>query len=356
MSTETARDSTLSTLMEKDPMLRTMPNVALSLHLVLEKNSPASFWEPYINVLPNKYNTVLYFTLEDFGELKGSPAFEDALKQFKYVARQYAYFYRKFQATILKDYFTFDDYRWAVSTVMTRQNQVPVADLSKTTNTLVPFWDFSNHQSRPDSELSTDYSEEANSTVCMAERDFKKDEEFTIFYGVRSNADFLVHNGFVMREKNYNDAYVLKLGISKNDPQAAAKFQLLDSLSIPGRTGGAYFQLTAKEIPFDNILLAFVRVLCLKDDIEQYSSTAEADEKVRDLLNDATDPELDKRAFKYIETRCTLLLRSYPTTKEHDLELLKEENRNQNKINCVLLRSQEKSILSHVIQYCQSKL
>ena len=43
---------------------------------------------------------------------------------YRYVARQYAYFYRKFQSTMLKDYFTFDDYRWAVSTVMTRQNQV----------------------------------------------------------------------------------------------------------------------------------------------------------------------------------------------------------------------------------------
>ena len=59
-----------------------------------------------------------------FQELRGSPALEDALKQFKYVSRQYAYFYRKFQSMILRDYFTFDEYKWAVSTVMTRQNQV----------------------------------------------------------------------------------------------------------------------------------------------------------------------------------------------------------------------------------------
>jgi len=52
MTTETANDSSLGPLMEKDPMLRQMPNVALALHLVLEKTSPASFWEPYINILP----------------------------------------------------------------------------------------------------------------------------------------------------------------------------------------------------------------------------------------------------------------------------------------------------------------
>ena len=66
ISTETARISSLSALIEKDPMLKKMPNVALALHLLVEKNSPASFWEPYINILPSSYTTVLYFTPDDF--------------------------------------------------------------------------------------------------------------------------------------------------------------------------------------------------------------------------------------------------------------------------------------------------
>jgi len=67
---------------------------------------------------------VLFYTPDDFNELRGSPAYDDALKQYKYIARQYAYFYKKFKFGILSDYFTFEEYRWAVSTVMTRQNQV----------------------------------------------------------------------------------------------------------------------------------------------------------------------------------------------------------------------------------------
>ena len=54
MSSETARASEIGRLIETDPMLRTMGNVALALHLLLEKTSPASFWEPYINTLPQK--------------------------------------------------------------------------------------------------------------------------------------------------------------------------------------------------------------------------------------------------------------------------------------------------------------
>jgi len=364
MSTETAKDSSLSTLMDKDPMLKTMPNVALALHLVLEKNSPASYWEAYINVLPSKYSTVLYFTPQDFEELKGSPALEDALKQFKYVARQYAYFYRKFQSTMLKDYFTFDDYRWAVSTVMTRQNQVPVKDLSKTTNTLVPFWDFSNHHcSTGEEEISTDFSDETGETFCMANRDFSAGDEFTIFYGVRTNADFLVHNGFVPSGgDNPHDAYILKLGVSKNDPGAADKLEMLDILSIPRHS--PYFSLSQvgagdeKAKPFDNLLLAFVRILCLKTK-EELQPFKDDPQKVRDLLNDTFDQELDQKAYKYIETRCTLLLRSYSTSLEEDTKMLGSDEElksfTRNKINCIRLRIGEKKILGHVIKFCQSK-
>merc|ERR1712117_439757 len=73
MSLDTAKNSEIGRLIEKDLMLQKMNNVALSLHLLLEKTSPAYFWT-------------------------------------------------KFQNTMIKDYFTFEEYRWAVSTVMTRQN------------------------------------------------------------------------------------------------------------------------------------------------------------------------------------------------------------------------------------------
>ena len=69
MSLDTAKNSEIGRLIEKDMMLQKMNNVALSLHLLLEKTSPASFWEPYINVLPQSYNTVLYFSPDDFQEL-----------------------------------------------------------------------------------------------------------------------------------------------------------------------------------------------------------------------------------------------------------------------------------------------
>jgi len=332
---------------------------------------------------------------------KGSPAYEDSLRQFKYVTRQYAYFYRKFQSTMLRDYFTFEDYRWAVSTVMTRQNQVPCkADTNKMTNTLIPFWDLANHEYHSESEISTDFDEANDGTVCMANRNFVKGEQFTIYYGKRSNADLLVHNGFVYTsissedkkasfQNSPHDSMVLRIGIARTDPLAQAKYDILDQLSIP-RSGG-HFVLNKHEKPFDNVLLAFLRVLCMttkeeitkwgnvntqespegaSEPIEQSNGVSDKEsnfaDEVRELLNDSltVQPDLDVKVYKYLETRCSLLLRSYASTLEDDFKRLgmadsattESECPSLNQKNCILLRSQEKQILSHVIEYCRKNM
>ena len=119
-----------------------------------------SFWQPYIATLPSTYTTPLYWEMWELLALKGSPTFVEALRLYKHVARQYAYIYNKFAVCFhfprhihprpppshtrhpvprlaqesgissamgikLTD-LTYDDYRWAVSTIMTRQNKVPL--------------------------------------------------------------------------------------------------------------------------------------------------------------------------------------------------------------------------------------
>ena len=261
-----------------------------------------------------------------------------------------------------------------------------------------------NHECHEDSEISTDFDEQKDGTICMANRDFTKGEQFTIYYGQRSNADLLVHNGFVYSSSSGKndgtstksgdkDSMMLRLGIARTDPLAQAKYDLLDQLSIP-RSGG-HFTISKEEKPFDNVLLAFLRILNMttEEDINQWSNTntQESEEepskenetvapseektngseykfadKVRELLNDSlpSHPELDVKVYKYLETRCTLLLRSYPTTLEKDLENLKLEDdsekqpgsHNLNQRNCTILRTQEKQILNHVLKYCQKSI
>lgn len=129
-----ARKSPLGPMIKEDCILKVMPNIVLSLFVLCECHEvEKSVWAPYLKVLPSTYTTPLYASIEDLQKLKGSPSLSDVINQFRNVARQYAYFFKLFQglsnsANLPIKLFCYDDYRWAVSTVMTRQNKIPKLD------------------------------------------------------------------------------------------------------------------------------------------------------------------------------------------------------------------------------------
>ena len=74
--TVTNAQESLKNLVTNDPILKNMNNVALAVLLIMEYvKGSKSFWWPYIQALPRKYMTVLYFNTNDLLKLKGSPAF-----------------------------------------------------------------------------------------------------------------------------------------------------------------------------------------------------------------------------------------------------------------------------------------
>lgn len=120
LSIENASETVLDVLALL-PVLDAMPNVRLAFALVVERlNGGDSFWKPYIDLLPERYSTVMYFTPHEMNELKGSSALVMALNQCKHVARQYAFIRKAIQnivdkqshamLQVLKDRFTYDLY------------------------------------------------------------------------------------------------------------------------------------------------------------------------------------------------------------------------------------------------------
>ena len=210
----------------------------------------------------------------------------------------------------------------------------------------------SNHDSA--GQISTDFDLEADQIKCMAFRAFKAGEQFKIYYGDRNNHDMLVHNGFVAAE-NAANALQVKLGISKNDALASAKYDLLSRLVISPQ---GHFQVGRDpEKPLDQPTLAFLRVMCLstQEEIDLWGS----EDKIRGLLDEqleGEDKELDLKAYKYISTRCTLLLRSYPTSIEDDEKALKNVDLPLTLQYCARLRKAEKQILEKVIEFCKRKV
>ncbi|XP_042877877.1 actin-histidine N-methyltransferase-like isoform X2 [Penaeus japonicus] len=352
MTEDTARKSYLGPLIERDPILQHMGNVSLALHVLGEFVNPQSPWQPYLRILPPSYSTTLYFSQEEILGLKGSPALEEAVRQFRNIARQYSYFYRilhslpEARSWPIKDYFTFDAYRWAVSTIMTRQNRVPTKGASGQL-ALIPAWDMCNHEQ---GIYSTDYDEEKNCCVCLAQKDFKKGDQFTIYYGKRHNVELFLHNGFV-EIGNENDSLAIKLGVSKNDPLHDEKVALLTSLGLPS---SGSFMLIPGLHPISPGLLAFTRIFCMdKGSLDKWKDDGE---KAKGLLHEDCDvgTTVQDKTWRFLHTRVSLLVRAYPTTLEEDQAALPALKGNEAIVRSLLVC--EKMILKDAMTYLSSLL
>ncbi|KAJ0176061.1 hypothetical protein K1T71_008235 [Dendrolimus kikuchii] len=345
MTEKDAQDSDLADFIAVDPLLQNMPNITLALFLLLEKNNSDSFWKPYIDTLPEKYSTILYFTSEELAELRPSPVFESSLKLYRNIARQYAYFYNKIHSLdipILKklqDIFTYDSYRWAVSTVMTRQNNIQLANNDVTA--FIPLWDMCNHEH---GKITTDFNKEQNRGECYALRDFKEGEQIFIFYGSRPNSDLFLHNGFVY-PNNKHDSLSLTLGISTSDALRETKLSLLTKLGLAGVT---HFSLYQGQNPISAELLAFIRIFNMnQEELTKWSGQGLPGDLVSsdDASAAAVGAGIDRRAYTYLLTRCRLLHAAYKKdSTNNELESLHRKN-------IKLLKESEIQILDGAMKY-----
>uniref|UniRef100_A0A1A8RN18 protein-histidine N-methyltransferase n=1 Tax=Nothobranchius rachovii TaxID=451742 RepID=A0A1A8RN18_9TELE len=347
MTVESAQNSVLGPLHSQDRIMQAMGNVTLALHLLCERANSSSSWLPYIRSLPQEYDTPLYYQQDDVELLLGTQAVQDVLSQYKNTARQYAYFYKLLQThpaaskLPLKDSFTFDDYRWAVSSVMTRQNQIPTEDGSRVTLALIPLWDMCNHTN---GLITTGYNLEDDRCECVALRDYKESEQIYIFYGTRSNTEFVIHNGFFFPD-NAHDRVKIKLGVSKSERLYAMKAEVLARAGIPA---SCVFALHCNDSPISAQLLAFLRVFCMTE--EELKDHLLGDHTINKIftLGNGEFPvswENEIKLWTFLENRAALLLKTYRTTSEEDRSLLEKPDLSLHSRLAIQLRLAEKQIL-----------
>jgi len=110
------------------------------------------------------------------------------------------------------DLFFIGIYRWAVSAVSTRQNNI-LNDNGEPQLSLIPIMDFLNHQNGRE---CIHYDLNLGQIECKTMKDIEENEQIFMFYGKRTNAEYLIHNGFVPNQPNPYDSYSLKLGNIKH--------------------------------------------------------------------------------------------------------------------------------------------
>ncbi|KAG5463324.1 MAG: hypothetical protein BJ554DRAFT_221 [Olpidium bornovanus] len=72
-----------------DPVLQIIPSSVLALHLLRESLDPQSFWAPYIELLPRRFDIPLWYSLSELEALRGLYAMREAIRLYRNVIRQY---------------------------------------------------------------------------------------------------------------------------------------------------------------------------------------------------------------------------------------------------------------------------
>ncbi|CAF0754563.1 unnamed protein product [Rotaria sp. Silwood1] len=305
--------SSFGPLIIKDQLLRSMPNVALALFLLHERSQ--SKWQPYIDVLPHHFNTPLYFDYDQLNRLKSSAALCDVLTHIQRIARQYCYLHNLLKGQLslskLTENFSYDAYRWAVSVVSTRQNNI-LNDHGEPQLSLIPVMDFLNHEYGRE---CIHYDLKLQQIECKTMKDIKKNEQIFIFYGKRTNAEYLIHNGFVPNQPNPYDTYILKLVLSKTDKAYEEKSQLLQRYGL--ETSDKYLLFVEDEL-FNPAIFIFIKIFLMNlDDVSNVLSKNMTMDEFFNIY--ALDKDNDVRTF--LKTRIQLFIRSLniASFKTHDL-------------------------------------
>ncbi|KMZ70233.1 hypothetical protein ZOSMA_1G02100, partial [Zostera marina] len=105
----------------------------IMLFLTVERLRMNSPWKPYIDMLPNSFGTPLWFSEEEFSELKGTPLYRATIRQKKDLKEIFDNKVKNLVLEILNDYgasegniqVNFEDFLWANSIFWTRALNIP---------------------------------------------------------------------------------------------------------------------------------------------------------------------------------------------------------------------------------------
>jgi len=348
-----ALSSYLGNLVREKAILSSMPNISLALFVHCEKYNQQSDFKPYLDIIPEDFNTALYFSPNEMLLLKGSTALGMAVLQYKAIVRQFAILYQILNESQSKyaipksavDNFTFDAYRWAVSTLTTRQNQVPfVSSDGKVEQTLalIPLWDMFNHSP---GKMSTHYTMTSGELECSSMKKFVVGEQVSICYGDRPNFELLIHNGFVI-ENHMTDFIRIPLGISSKDKLYDKKAKLLELFNMDVIS---YLPIGQRKHLECSNLIAFIRIFHISEENLDWWLNEAKDDDFYLLQFSEPDRECGRgfesgseHIWKFLVNRLKLLIMSL----ERTIEGFRKEKQTTNKARmCVKFREQELVVL-----------
>jgi hypothetical protein len=171
-------------------IVNSVASFELTLALLQECNKgSASFFAPYISILPRSFDTLPF--LWSFGELKGLLEDVNNMPIFHRITDiSLTYCHLCDNETIRNLIGTFESFLWA--------------------------FDMCNHEPTA-SDITTEFSWLTKSFECRAHKTFQPGEEFSIYYGERTDIDFLLYSGFICQPPGCNELSILMIKAKLDD-------------------------------------------------------------------------------------------------------------------------------------------
>eukprot|EP01028_Stygiella_incarcerata_P013142 TRINITY_DN81557_c0_g1_i1.p1 TRINITY_DN81557_c0_g1~~TRINITY_DN81557_c0_g1_i1.p1 ORF type:complete len:480 (+),score=150.05 TRINITY_DN81557_c0_g1_i1:137-1441(+) len=305
----------------------------LALVLLHEDADQNSFWRPYLDNLPRKLDTAVYFTEEELEMLRGSNLMAVARSRNEQVKRNYEevfpFLFEEFSALFPKEVYTLENFKWALSTVWKRSFYVKEGE--QTVSALIPGLDLFNHGPV---ETSFKLDDDAGNIVASTVTPVKKGNQVYLSRGPKSNFELLLEYGYVLDE-NKSDNVALNVRMTGVDRLARLKASMLEIAGLP--VNGTY--LLFEEHISEELLTALRIQLLREEDMNLFGKAL--DKKPVSLPNEL-------RVLRAILAACNNMLEGYGESLEEDETMLKTSLSPRVR-SAVLLRKREKEVIQSIM-------
>ena len=329
MTSALARQSEIGQAIEKANISSTSNHTYVASYILHEKRNRFSFWKPYLDCLPAKFDDVpLFFKTDILDYLRGSTVVERALNRRFSITTQY---HELARAIPPFRSFSLDEFLWARTIITTRCFSTTID--GKDEVTMLPIIDMLNHQKNP----GTRWGSHLTGMAITAKRAFKQGEPVPDTYGEKNTTRYFNSYGFIIDNHETDDCSIT-VHLNYQDPLYDNKFRLL---------GGHRFEEFALRACYNETLkncLAYLRFV--------YQER---------LANNETKPgfisaENEILALQGLIKVANKSLGRYDTTLEEDRRLLAEPIEDSRIHHCIELRAREKTVLHHLIDVAEKAI
>eukprot|EP01062_Namystynia_karyoxenos_P058744 TRINITY_DN50227_c0_g1_i1.p1 TRINITY_DN50227_c0_g1~~TRINITY_DN50227_c0_g1_i1.p1 ORF type:complete len:615 (+),score=199.25 TRINITY_DN50227_c0_g1_i1:78-1847(+) len=279
-------------------------------------------WESFFALLPDRFNSPLFWEWSDLAELQGTPLLEETLQVRESIRQCHAELFASPRAARLPHLldpgvFSYEHLLWARAACDSRAFVINVD--GRPTTCLCPLADLINHTTGPGHVSYRRFDQPTQSVVLDSLAPCSPGEQALMNYGPMSNGELLLQYGFVL-DGNPQESCQLGVELSDEDELLGAKQGAAAALALPEEHFLGAGAAEPGGRPGHRLLLALAVAAC--------ESESEIAELVRTARGgggfDALPEDLRSRARSLLCDVLGFMLSEYPSTLEEDLAQLQQ--------------------------------